>query len=71
MANERSFFVVGPDNLTSWNDTAEAGEAFRTVEKALARATELAEDDPGQEYLVCQAVRVVSCPVGKPIVSSA
>lgn len=67
--NSKEFFVVGPDNLTSWSDKTESAERFKSIEAATKRAKELAECEPGEEFVVCQVVRRVACPVGKPAVT--
>ncbi len=64
--SKRKFFVIEANNVTSWNDKTEQGEAFATLDAAKKRATALAGQLPGEEILICEVCAAVTAPVGKP-----
>lgn len=62
------YFVIDPDNLTSYSSEKDASERFSTRKAAEKRANEMAEAEPGKVFLICQAVAEVHCAVNAPII---
>ena len=65
------FYVIcQEDNCPSPHPERDEFEVFETQGEAAQRAKELAEDNPGDVYLIAQVVAEASCPVGDAEVTS-
>jgi hypothetical protein len=56
------FYVINEEGLPSFND--DEAESFASRGDAEKRAIELAEECPGQTYLIAQVIAEVVTPVG-------
>ena len=66
MKNQRKWIVVDAGNNLAWDEKRETGKTFKTYAAARKAATELAENDPGGEILICKATHIL-CAGIKPV----
>ena len=68
------FYVIEGDGNVSWhanekNPKKDGPEFFDTEAKAVKRAKELAENEPGTEITISKGITIVLCRIGKPELS--
>lgn len=62
------FFVIDGEGMVSYSAKTEGPESFGSYAAAVKRAKELAEDDPGAEIIICEAMAFVCATVQTPII---
>jgi hypothetical protein len=64
MGMQKRWFVVDNEGNISWDADKDGPQFFTKRATAYKRATELAENAPGQTVYISESVEVLICPVG-------